>query len=990
MKKQLRNLACVVSALALAPAIGAAAQTYTDLETSITWTVGSEENGTVSADAADAVSAATFSYGSDLSLSTTTASKLNGLWGEELLSNDMATWLGSTGNAGNVEEDMLEFYVKVKSGLTFTPTSVSYNAVKNGTDNASFSWSYVLGTNDESEITVVSKDDIKRNKLGSTPALGHTETISAESGARTFAFRIYVSGFGSGKSFSLSNIQINGKINGTETVRAFTDFKVDFRTNPYTVSKPETAELPSGVSINGTFHDGQHGYSNTVVTVPVDGPVKFTIGTCGYGSKATVKDADGNILATIDTKTAGCDSNSDTKKFVTWTYNVEAANTLTIDLGSYCPYFYAEACDLLPDYTVRYFNSDGKLIGQEKVQGGSALAFKYSVSDVTVADGKAFRGWFNSDKSTGSKVSEGVSVQKNTNLYAKVTDIETVNSTSRYIYDLTKSNFYDEDHEAINMANGAWHDSTHGWLFNNGSTISIPVAGKAVITLGLCKYAKGNTAVVTDAAGKEVTTFNDAVETDGTEFTFQYSGEATTLTITFAGTAYVHKISIFNVKDFVTKDEATGYYIIPAGDINSFLMALADANTTGNATIFLPDGTYDMGETVLTTISGSNISIVGQSMDNTIIVNSPLVENEGIGTTATFYITGSNTYFQDLTIQNALDYYSAGSAGRAVCIQDKGTKTICKNVKMLSYQDTYYSNNNSGKYYWEDCEIHGTVDYICGGGDAYFNRCLLVNESRKASEKNGEDVIAAPYTDGSEWGYVFNNCTVENLASNFAWARAWGGKPRVAFLNTTLNQPDEIQSDRFKTAGMNVPADKFVEFNTLDANGNVVSPASNQLTFTKDKASNTMETILTADEAAAYALDKVFTDWTPADDAAQVSVKAEVTEDALTFTSDATYFAVFQNGEFVTITTDKTYALNGADAETFSVRAANARGGFGEAYKVGGNSAINYIDAADAEVLSTSIYALSGAKLNGLQRGVNIVVRTLSNGTTQAARVIVK
>ena len=991
MKKLLLSFSskCLLAALAFV-SIGAGAQTYSDLDATITWTVGNEEEGTVSDDAAAAVSSTSFSYGSDLSASVLTSSTLNGKFGEELLSNDMATWLPGTSNAGNSVDDMIEFSVKLKKGLTFTPTSVSYKAVKNGTDGATYSWSYTLDEV-ESDITDVDATTVRRDRNkdeDKAVGLDHTENISAESGARLFTFRIYISKCANNKKLSFSNIVINGKINGTKEVRSFTDFKVDFRSNPYTVSQPESG-LPSSVSISGSYHDAQHGYQNTTVVVPVDGPVKFTIGACSYGSAATIKNAAGDVLATLDTKSPGCDGTTGTDKYVTWTYNVEEEETLTIDLGSYCPYFYAEACELLPDYKVVYYNTDGSVIGSEVVQGGSALAYAYSESDVTVASGKAFRGWFNSDKSTGSKVAEGTSVQANLNLYAKATTIETVSKTARFIYDLTKANFYDEDHEAISMEGGSFHDTTHGWAFSKGGSISIPVAGKAIVNISNCVYSKA-TATVTDANENVLASFNTIAESDGTDATIKYDGDETTLKVTFDSTAYVHKVQVFNVVDFVTVDES-GYYVIPANDVNSFLLTLASVNAEGNAKIFLPDGTYDMGETVLTAISGSNISIVGQSMDNTIIVNSPLVENEGIGTTATFFITGSNTYFQDLTIQNALDYYSSGSAGRAVCIQDKGTKTICKNVKMLSYQDTYYSNNNTGKYYWEDSEIHGTVDYICGGGDAYFNRCLLVNESRQKDSKYGDDVIAAPYTDGSEWGYVFNNCTVENLAAGFSWARAWGGKPRTAFINTTLNQPNEISSTRYQLAGMNVVADKFVEYNTVDADGNVVSPASNICKFTKDSNTNEMETILTADEAAAYSLDKVFTDWTPAADAKQADIAVSLTDGVLNFTSDASYFAIFKNGEFVEIVTDKTYNLNGEDADAYTVRAANGRGGFGKAVKAGEDTAaVQDIDAADAEVVSTTIYSLSGARLASLQRGINIVVRTLSNGTTQAARVIVK
>ena len=55
---------------------------------------------------------------------------------------------------------------------------------------------------------------------------------------------------------------------------------------------------------------------------------------------------------------------------------------------------------------------------------------------------------------------------------------------------------------------------------------------------------------------------------------------------------------------------------------------------------------------------------------------------------------------QDLTLKNAYPFNK--STGRAsAAFQDKGTQTICKNVKMLSYQDTYYSNNNKGLYYFE-------------------------------------------------------------------------------------------------------------------------------------------------------------------------------------------------------------------------------------------------------------------------------------------------
>ena len=299
---------------------------------------------------------------------------------------------------------------------------------------------------------------------------------------------------------------------------------------------------------------------------------------------------------------------------------------------------------------------------------------------------------------------------------------------------------------------------------------------------------------------------------------------------------------------------------------------------------------------------------------------------------------------------------------------------------MLSYQDTYYSNANS-QFYWETSEIHGTVDFICGGGDVYFNKCLLVGESRSASGKSGDVTLTAPYTDASNtFGYVFEGCTIENRASTFNFGRAWGGVARLAFLNTTLNQPNEIAAKRFTAAGMNVVADKFVEYNSVDAEGNVVSPASNVVTFTKDANKKEMETIINAEQAAEYSLDKVFPNWTPADIAQQTTVGlVSLTDNTLTWEAakGATAYAIVCNNEIVDIVDANTlsYAVSNADA-TYAVRAANGMGGFSEAIKVG-EAGTNIKNAVSDNEKETIIHTLGGVRINKVGgKGIYIV-----NGT---------
>lgn len=404
-----------------------------------------------------------------------------------------------------------------------------------------------------------------------------------------------------------------------------------------------------------------------------------------------------------------------------------------------------------------------------------------------------------------------------------------------------------------------------------------------------------------------------------------------------------------------------------------------------------------MGDKCLTQISGNNISIIGESMDNTIIVNKPAIENEGIGTTATLLNLSNNLYLQDLTLKDALDYYKTGSAGRAVCLQDRGTQTICKNVKMLSYQDTYYSNepNGKGQFYFEDSEIHGTVDYVCGGGDVYFNRVLFVNESRKEGEKNGEDVIAAPNSK-SEWGYIFKDCTIENKAKAFSLGRSWNNITRLTWLNTTVNQKDEILNDDTKYAYFTINAmgdaiaDKFRLDVLKDAEGNVFSPAEKKVVFKNSGATQQKEEeniILTAEEAATYSLDAVFGDWKPEVKSAQAAAPAATLKDGtLSWTGEAKMYLVSKDGKFYALTSENSLAVEGEGS--FTVRAANEMGGFGRA----DNSTDTGIEniATSSDVLSTKIYSADGVQVSKLQRGINIVVKTMTDGSKKTNKVVLK
>ena len=722
------------------------------------------------------------------------------------------------------------------------------------------------------------------------------------------------------------------KIQFTEDVaRTFVDFKIEFRDDPYSVILPEGGELPTGVTVTGTtYNGGQHGIYGGSITVPVDGTVKFTIGACQYSNTPINIKKDGVDFATFSNKAACGETSGHFDQNLTYIYMGEAA-TLTFELAgnTFIPYFFAEAAEVTPCEVI-FKDQNGDELGRvETIEGAALEAIPYTVADLpAIAEGNAFRGWFYSN---GKKAAVGDPINGNTTIQAKVTPIETVIVGSVQTYDFTSPIFYPEDHETVEVNDGSYYNN-HGWNFNANGSINVQVAGNAVVVVTLCQYSESGTVYVMN--GEQELASYPVVKNetpDGTELTAQYTGNAGWLTINWSAKQYIHKVVVYNVENFPQKDVTTGYYIVPGGDAAAFILALVQAQPGDK--IFLPNGIYDLGETVLTTISKNNIAIIGQSMEGTIIKNAPDAKTESIDKTATIKINKNveNTYLQDLTIQNALDYYKNDN-GRAVALWDQGTQTVCKNVRLLSYQDTYYSNLQGAVKYMEDCEIHGTVDFICGDGSVYFKNNLLYCEKRKAAG-GGSDCITANNGIASDKGYVFDSCTIQSECPVVSFGRAWNNAPKVTYLNTLVDYSageftfsDNGKIQRWTKELMNPNAwPTFGEYNTYDAN-TVLTPGTNVVTFIDPKSGNTTqdkETVLSAASAANFTMEYTLGEWaaTAAADATQAVCDMENID-------PAGIYLVENEGQFIVIYTgaelQEEVLMEGA-----TVRKANARGGFG-------------------------------------------------------------
>ena len=70
-------------------------------------------------------------------------------------------------------------------------------------------------------------------------------------------------------------------------------------------------------------------------------------------------------------------------------------------------------------------------------------------------------------------------------------------------------------------------------------------------------------------------------------------------------------------------------------------------------------------------------------------------------------IRANDFYAGNITFQNTAGRH----AGQAVALYVSGDRAVFKQIRVLGYQDTLYATG-TGRQYYENCYIEGTVDFI--------------------------------------------------------------------------------------------------------------------------------------------------------------------------------------------------------------------------------------------------------------------------------------
>lgn len=201
------------------------------------------------------------------------------------------------------------------------------------------------------------------------------------------------------------------------------------------------------------------------------------------------------------------------------------------------------------------------------------------------------------------------------------------------------------------------------------------------------------------------------------------------------------------------------------------------ANNTTRRVITIKAGTYREIVTIPSNKPYVTLQGLGSSASQTVIVNNRSNAG-GYGTSgsATVFVQAKDFIATNLTISN--DY---GVGSQAVAANVNADRAIFRNVRFLGNQDTLLVN--SGRQYYVNSYVEGTVDFIFGGASAVFNASSIYEK-----RSTGGPITAANTASTQTYGILFYKSTITGATNNTTQlGRPWGPAAQVVYRECNLS-----------------------------------------------------------------------------------------------------------------------------------------------------------------------------------------------------------
>jgi pectinesterase len=220
-----------------------------------------------------------------------------------------------------------------------------------------------------------------------------------------------------------------------------------------------------------------------------------------------------------------------------------------------------------------------------------------------------------------------------------------------------------------------------------------------------------------------------------------------------------------------------------SGDFTSIQQAInaTKAFPPQRITIFIKNGIYN--EKVKVHAWNNDLTLVGESVEKTIITYNDYFDKINLGRNSTFYtwtmlVEGNDFYAENLTVEN-----TAGQVGQAVALHVEADRCVFRNIRILGNQDALYAAGMNCRQYYKDCYIEGTTDFIFGAATALFENCII-------HSKSNSYITAASTPEGTPFGYVFKHCklTAADGVDSVYLGRPWRKFAKTVFIECELGQ----------------------------------------------------------------------------------------------------------------------------------------------------------------------------------------------------------
>lgn len=299
-------------------------------------------------------------------------------------------------------------------------------------------------------------------------------------------------------------------------------------------------------------------------------------------------------------------------------------------------------------------------------------------------------------------------------------------------------------------------------------------------------------------------------------------------------------------------------------------------------------------------------------------------------------VEAPDVLLSNLTILNlygaAANYEGGlGLNGQAEALITRNDRTTLNNVKLVSFQDTWWIWNNADllRTYVTNSVIEGHTDYIWGAGDLYCENSTLYNVIYPGLTNSTSYITQNRSRVGTDkYGHVFDNCVVEgnDLAVSFGRALTTG---QVIFKNISLKLP---LIDTHWTGGGYAPT-LYGEYNITDATGKDVA-ASVQFGTTAAETS-TLLTKAQADEYNYTNIIKRSDNWDPKSMLGTPGTVSGITlnGDELNWNrvDNAAGYLIFEDGKYIGQSASNAFPLTNVNASaTYTVKAVTRYGMVGE------------------------------------------------------------